>query len=252
MKNTLALIFVTIFLFGCSSTLDTTNMAPEEKLAYAIKLYDQEDYEEAVKEFETIILQYPGSSIIDDAQYYLAMTRFQREEYILAAYQFSKLIKGMPSSDFLADAQFMLANCYYELSPDFTLDQKYSKKAVEEFQVFIDFFPLNARVSDAEVKIKELNDKMARKEYEAARIYDKMEYYLAAFKYYDIVMEIYHDTQYAPLALYNKINLLVDKKRDSEAFTEAEKFIQKYPDHPNFGDVEKIKKSLESKLSVNP
>jgi outer membrane protein assembly factor BamD len=252
MKNIFALLFVTLFLFACSSTLDTTNMSPDEKLAYAIKLYDGEDYEEAVKEFESIILQYPGSSIVDDAQYYLAMTRFKREEYILAAYQFSKLIKGMPSSDFLPDAQYMLADCYYELSPDYTLDQQYSKKAVEEFQVFIDFFPLNPRVADAETKIKELNDKMARKEYEAARIYDKMEYYLAAFKYYDSVMEIYHDTQYAPLALYNKIKLLVDRKRDSEALTESQKFLQKYPDHTNYSDVEKIEKSIESKLSVNP
>jgi outer membrane protein assembly factor BamD len=252
MKNIFALLFVTLFLFACSSALDTTNMTPEERISYAIKLYEEEDYEEAVKEFEALILQYPGSSIIDDAQYYLAMTRFQREEYILAAYQFSKLIKGMPSSEFLADAQYMLADCYYQLSPDFPLDQQYSKKAVEEFQVFIDFFPLNPKVADSETKIKELNDKLARKEYEAARIYDKMEYYSAAINYYDHVMEIYHDTQYAPLALYNKINLLVERKRETEALSESQKFIQKYPQHQNINDVEKIKSSLESKLSVNP
>lgn len=251
MKNIFALIFVTLFLFACSSTLDTTNMAPEERLAYAIKLYQEEDSEEAVKEFESTILQYPGSSIIDDAQYYLAMTRFQREEFILAAYQFSKLIKGMPSSEFLADAQYMLAECYYQLSPDFTLDQQYTKKAIEEYQVFIDFFPLNPKVADAETKITELNDKLARKEFDAARIYERMEYYTAAFKYYDSVMEIYHDTQYAPLALYKKINLLVERERESEALTEAQKFIQKYPQDENFGAVEKIKNSLESKLSVN-
>lgn len=252
MKKIFALVFVTLFLFACSSTLDTTNMTPEERLAYSIKLYDEEDYEEAVKEFEAIILQYPGSSIIDDGQYYLAMTRYQREEYILAAYQFSKLIKGMPSSEFLADAQYMLADCYYELSPDYTLDQQYSKKAVEEYQVFIDFFPLNPKVSEAEIKIQELNDKLARKEFDAARIYEKMEYYTAAFKYYDSVMEVYHDTQYAPLALYKKINLLVERDDESEALKDSQKFLQKYPEHQNFSDVEKIKNSLESKLSVNP
>ncbi len=252
MKNIFALLFLTLFLFACSSTLDTANMTPEERLAYAIKLYEEEDSEEAVKEFEAIILQYPGSSIIDDAQYYLAMTRFQREEFILAAYQFSKLIKGMPSSEFLADAQYMLANCYYELSPDFTLDQQYSKKAIEEYQVFIDFFPLNPKVAEAEIRIKELNDKLARKEFDAARIYSKMEYYTAAFKYYDAVMEIYHDTQYAPLALYNKINLLIERDREAEALSESLKFLQKYPQHENYSDVEKIKNSLETKFSVNP
>lgn len=252
MKNIFPLIILSLFIFACSSIKDTTDMTPEERLSYSIQLYNQEDYEEAIKEFEAIILQYPGSSIVDDAQYYLAMTRFQREEYILAAYQFSKLIKGMPSSEFVATSQYMLANSYYELSPNYTLDQQYTKKAIEEFQVFIDFFPLNEKVADAETKIKELNDKMARKEYESARIYDKMEYYLAALKYYDSVTEIYHDTQYAPLALYNKINLLLEKKRDAEALTDSQKFLEKYPGHENYADVEKIKKSLESKLSANP
>jgi outer membrane protein assembly factor BamD len=251
MKNIFALIFISLFLFACSSTLDTTNMTPEDRLAYAIKLYQDEDSDEAVKEFESILLQYPGSSIMDDAQYYLAMTRFQRKEYILAAYQFSKLIKGMPSSEFLADAQFMLAECYYKLSPDYTLDQKYTKKAVEEFQVFIDFFPLNKKVAEAEADIKELNDKLARKEFDSARIYTKLEYFNAAIKYYDNVMEVYHDTKYAPLALYKKINLLITKDRDSEALSESIKFLEKYPGDENYQEVESIKNSLENKLSVN-
>lgn len=251
MKN-IILLAILAFFTACSSSIDTSNMTPEDRLAYAIKLYQEEDYEEAVKEFDAIILQYPGSSIMDDAQYYLALTRFKREEYILAAYQFSKLIKSMPSSEFLADAQFMLADCYYELSPNFTLDQQYSKKAIEEFQVFIDIFPLNPKVAEAEKKIVELNDKLAMKEYEAAYIYNKMEYYDAAIKYYDSVLEIYHDTKYAPLALYNKINILVERKRDSEALSEAQKFIAKYPQHPNLSDVEKIKNDLENKFSVNP
>lgn len=252
MKTLLLFILPALILAACSSSQDTTNMTAEERLAYAIKLYQDEDYEEAVKEFDAIILQYPGSSIIDDAQFYLAMTRYQREEFILAAYQFSRLIKSMPSSEFLAESQYMLAGCYYELSPHYTLDQQYTKKAIEEMQVFIDFFPLNPKVSEAEVKIKELNLKLAKKEFESALIYDKMEYYSAAIKYYDSVTEIYHDTEYAPLALYNKINLLVQRKRDKEALGESEKFIVKYPNHENLNDVEKIKKSLEDKLTVNP
>lgn len=252
MKNILALTLITLFLFACSSTEDTTNMTPEDRLAYAIRLYDREDSEEAIKEFESIILQYPGSSIVDDAQYYLAKTRFQREEYILAAYQFSKLIKGMPSSEFLADAQYMLADCYYELSPFYALDQKYTKHAIEEFQIFIDLFPLNEKVPIAEGKIKELNEKLAKKEFEDALIYEKLEFYNAAIIYYNNVMEVYHDTKYAPLALFNKINLLVARKRDTEALSESKKFLEKYPSDENFNEVEKIKGSLENKLTSNP
>ena len=113
-------------IWGCSSTRDVAEMNADERLQYAMGLYNDEDYEEAATEFEALLLQYPGSSIVDDAQYYLGMCKYNRDEFILAAYEFSKLIKNIPASDFVPDAQFMLAQSYYELSPNYTLDQKYT------------------------------------------------------------------------------------------------------------------------------
>jgi outer membrane protein assembly factor BamD len=244
------LLFISLLLafWGCSSSRELSDMSPDERLQYAIKLYEDEDFEDAATEFEALILQYPGSSIVDDAQYYLGMSKFYREEFILAAYEFSKLIKNMPASEFVADAQFMLAESYYELSPNYTLDQKYTKKAIEEYQAFVDFFPLNEKVAEAETKIKEMNDKLGRKEYTIATIYEKMDYYTASLKYYDSVVEIYHDTQYAPMALYRKIKLLMDREREDEALKEMRKFIRMYPDDKNFQEVEELKNSLEVKL----
>ena len=237
-----------LLIWGCSSTNDLSDLSADDRLTSAVKLYEDEDFEDAATEFEAILLQYPGNSIVDDAQYYLGMCKFQREEFILSAFEFSKLIKNMPASEFVADAQFMLAESYYELSPDFTLDQNYTKKAIEEYQAFVDFFPLNQRVAEAERKISELNDKLGRKEYSIAVIYEKMEYYTASLKYYDAVVEIYHDTQYAPLALYRKIKLLMDREREDEALKEMRKFVRMYPEDSNFKEVDDLKNSLEAKL----
>ncbi len=251
LKKLFALAFLGLIITSCSGSIDTLNLSAEERLAYSIKLYEDEDYEEAAKEFEALLLQFPGSAVSDDAQYYLGLTRYKRGEYIIGAYEFSKLIKGMPTSEFVPQAQYMLAECYYQLSPDYSLDQKYTKKAIEEFQVFIDFFPLDIRVAEAEKKINELNDKLALKEFDTARIYEKLEYTKAALKYYDSVMEVYHDTKYAPLAHFNKINLLVSKNRNQEALDAAISFLRKYPDDSNSSAVEKIKASLESKISAS-
>jgi outer membrane protein assembly factor BamD len=251
MQKSIIILIITSIFWGCSSSYDTTNMTPEERLNFAKNLYQQEDYQEAIDEFQALILQYPGSTIIDDSQYYLSMSRFMREEYILAAFEFSKLIKNMSTSEFLADAQFMLAECYYRLSPEPELDQSYTKKAIEEYQAFIDFFPLNEKVLEAEQKIRTLNTKLAKKEYDTARIYEKMEFYNASMKYYDSVMELYHDTEYAPLALYNKIFILDTRKSPSKALEESNKFIDKYPDHPNAKEVIEFKNDLEKRLSAN-
>ncbi len=243
------LLFLTILFAGCSSTLDTSSFTAEQKFEYAKKLYNEEEYFDALQEFNAIVLEYPGSAIVDDASYYLAMTRFQRGEYILAAFEFSKLIKNMPASEFIPISQFMLAECYYELSPNYTLEQKYTKKAIEEYQAFIDFFPSNDKVKEAETKIVELNNKLARKELHSAKIYEKLDYYNAALYYYTNLIEIYHETIYAPQAMYDKISLLLDKDRNKEALAEVNKFIIRYPVNPLIQKVKKIKTSLEDKFS---
>jgi outer membrane protein assembly factor BamD len=242
---------LSLFLqWGCSSAIETTNLSAEDRLSYAIKLYNDEDYEAAVNELQAIILQYPGNAVGDDAQYYLAMTRFQRTEYIMAAFEFSRLIKNMPASDFVPGAQYMLAESYYELSPDFTLDQQYTRKAIEEYQAFIDFFPTNEKVAEAEKKINELNEKLAHKAFNTAYIYEKLEYFTAALIYYNNVTELYHDTFYAPLAMYNRIKIFIDSERNSEALAEATKFLQRYPDNSRAAEIGQIKTSLENKLSA--
>jgi outer membrane protein assembly factor BamD len=250
MKYFFSLIIISLIFAGCSTTLDTVNMSAEDRLKYAVSLYDKEEYLEAVNEFQALILQYPGNVIADDAQYYLAMTRYKREEYVMGAFEFSKLIKNMPASEFVPESQYMLAECYYRLSPDFSLDQRYTKKAIEEYQAFIDFFPTNSKVQEAETKINELNNKLAEKEYNNAYIYRKLEYYTAAQIFYNSVIDTYHDTKYAPMAMYDKITLLVERGKDSEAIAETDKFIQKYPDNSRLSDVQKIKNGLVNKLSA--
>jgi outer membrane protein assembly factor BamD len=252
MNKLIILLSSTAVLFwSCSSSVLVSELNPEEHLKYAKKLYEEEDYQEAVKEFESILLQYAGSSLIDDAQYYIGLTRYQREEYIIAAYEFSKLIKNMPASSFVPDAQFMLAECYYGLSPNYNLDQVYTKKAIEEYQVFIDFFPLNERVNEAEEKINELNEKLARKNFTIAKIYEKMDYYTASMKYYDYVVETYHDTEYAPRALFSKIMLLMEREREDEALANMKKFMLLFPEDEEAEYIREIKESLEGKISLN-
>ena len=251
MKHILLLLLVTILFWGCSGSIDTTNMTPEEKLNYAVKLYNEEDYEETINELQAIILQYPGNAVVDDAQYYLGMTRYQRGEYILGGYEFSKLIKNMTASEFIPLSQFMLAECYFLLSPNFNLDQRYTKKAIEEYQAFIDFFPANEKVPEAETKISGLNEKLAQKEYSDALIYEKLEYYSASIMYYSNIIEVYHDTKYAPMAMYNKIILLVERNRNTEAMAEINKFLSRFSNDTRAEDVQQLKISLEGKLSAS-
>lgn len=249
MKNILILLFSSTLIWNCSSSVDTTTLTSEQHLEYAKKLMLDEEYDDAVKEFQSILLQYTGSSISDDAQYFLGFTYFKKEQYLLSAYEFSKVIKDFPASDFVQDAQFMLGESYFQLSPDFQLEQSYTKKAIEEFQAFIEFFPTHPKVDEAEKKIAELYSKFAEKEYQNAVIYEKMEYYNAAIQYYENVKNTYFDSKFAPLAHYRLINLLILKNKKDEALRNIADYIKKYPNDDNVEDLKELSQELEKSLN---
>lgn len=244
MKKIILFLSIIAGFWGCASSVNTSNLTPEEYLNYAIGLYNDEDYLECIKEFQSILLQFPGNAISDDAQYYLALSHFGKEEYILAAYEFSRLIKDMPASDYVPKAQYMLSESYFQLSPRYQLDQKYTRKAIEEFQAFIDFFPTDPRVPEAESKIAELNNKLAEKEFNNAVIYEKLGYNNAAIYYYNTIMETYHDSKFCPQAMYSKIKLLLQKNDKVKAGKDIATFLQKYPTDSNAEDVKKLQESL--------
>jgi outer membrane protein assembly factor BamD len=247
-KIYLAILLVLIpIIFGCSGSVDTSKLNSEEYYNYAFKLYQDEDYEISTLEFQNFILQYSGSAFNDDAQFYLAMSYSKKGQHLLAAYEFSKLIRNIPASPFVPESQFMLAESYYNIAPPFPLDQSYTKKAIEEYQAFVDFFPTNSKAEEAENKIKELTERLAQKEYQSALIYERMQYDRAAIKYYGTVAETYHDTKYAPLSLYNKINIEVKKGMNSEALADINLFLSRYKDHPNAKEIQQLESSLIDK-----
>lgn len=250
-RVTLAVLISVLILWGCSGTVDTYEMGPQELYNYAYGLYEEEDYREAILQFQAVLLQYPGSAVNDDAQYYLGLTYFKREQYILGAYEFSKLIRDIPASTFVPDCQFMLAESYYQLSPPYQLEQSYTEKAIEEFQAYIDFFPTGKRVEEAERKIKELNNKLAEKLYHNAIIYEKMEYFDAAIRYHGDVAALYHDTDFAPQSLYRKVKLLIDKERYTEASKDIDDFLRRYPDDNHASELQEIQVTEISNANGN-
>ena len=132
--------------------------------------------------------------------------------------------RNYPASPQVADASYKTAMCYYNLSPKPSLDQQYTRKAIDEFQSFVEYFPANANAADADAKIRELTTRLAKKQYDTARLYSTMQSYRSALFYFDDVIEKYHDTEYAP------------------------RFLDKYPNSVLRGRMESLKKDIDREL----
>ena len=74
----------------------------------------------------------------------------------------------------------MTAYCYYLDSPDLTLDQASTYKAIENLQLFINLYPKSERVNECNQLIDKLRNKLETKSFLNAKLYFKIGDYKAA------------------------------------------------------------------------
>jgi outer membrane protein assembly factor BamD (BamD/ComL family) len=63
------------------------------------------------------------------------------------------------------------------------------------------------------------------------------------------VIEKYHDTEYAPQAYIEKVDLLMSRERYEEAFSEIKRFIARYPNSPLIERGEQMKEKIDGELN---
>lgn len=221
-----SLVFV---LCACGGNKARLNMGTEERFAYAMKLFNGKNYFDARTQFRIIILNAPGNTIVDQAQFYLAECHFFMDEFVLAASEYERLLKLYPRSAFLDDAQYKIALCYDHLSPKSDLDQKYTLRAIEEFQRFLEDYPTSEYAEEVEKKLFAARSKLAKKEFDTGNLYRKMTLFEAALFSFDEVLNRYYDSQYAEPALFYKGESLFKLDRLPEAKTALESLLAKFP-----------------------
>lgn len=247
MNSALASVIVLSSLLssGCGSSEVTQSLSAEDRFELGKKNYDDGNYLEAITDFQVVKLQFPGSAVADDAQYYLGGSHYNREEYLLAIEEYRALKRGMAASPLVPDAQYKIAYCYYELAPRSTLDQQYSLRAIDEFQTFIEYYPKHEHVADAEAKIQELNTRLARKLFESAELYMGLEYFRSASIYYQLVIEKYHDSPFAEPAQLGLARSFTARRKYNEAAIELEKFFERHPNSPLRYEAETLRITIE-------
>src|SRR5690606_5479757 len=127
-------------------------------------LYERRKFDRAIEYFQAAFNYGRTHEWAADAQLYLARSYFGNNEFILAANEFSRFSQIYRNDPRRAEAEYERAMAYYQLSPAYQLDQTDTQRAVDQFRLFIEHFPDSPLVAEAEVRIRELREKMAHKE----------------------------------------------------------------------------------------
>jgi outer membrane protein assembly factor BamD len=163
----------------------------EQGLDQAIATMEAKHFRQAEDQFTFIIFNFPGSRQASDAQYYLAETYFQSKDYLQAQDEFDFYLKSFPNGRFQEEATYKLAVSYLRSAPSHVRDQARTLKAQETINQFLEAYPDSPLRPDAEKLLGDIAERLALREFDAAKIYYTSGEYKSARVYYDYVNETY-------------------------------------------------------------
>ena len=187
-------------LVSCAKR-QTVKLDAEQLFGQGQQRYQQGKYGKAAQDFREVVFNYSGTRIASEAAFLLAECSFKLGDYETAVDDYLQMLGDYPTSGHGEEAQIRLAESYLRQSPNFALDQSETgEKAQGAIDKFFEQYPdskLGERAKGVRVAIQE---KLARKDFEAARFYAKRKLYLSAKIYCEGLIREYPDTKWAPQA----------------------------------------------------
>lgn len=254
----LVFVFFVLLVLSSCSEYQKALKSTDYNLKYdkAIKYYNDKEYYKAQNLLEQIVNIMKGTGKGENTLYYYANCYYKQKDYVTAAYYFDNFVNSFAYSDKTPEATYLTAHCYYLSSPKPSLDQADTKKAIGAMQVFINKYPKDERVKEANNIIAKLRDKLEKKSYESAKLYYKLRQYHAATISLKNSIKEFPDSEYREEILYLIIkssfllaeNSVSEKQgeRYQNTVSEYYAFIDEYPSSEYINEVEIMyKKSIK-------
>lgn len=167
---------------SCKSQFDImlNSSDVDAKFKTAFDYFNAGKYQKAADLFESLSLQTTGTTRADTVQYYLGLSNYSFRDYITAEANFEQFLSNFPLSPFSEPAEFMHIDCLYRSTLRYELDQSPTYKAMTAIGEYLTDHPTGANADICRHMMEDLSERLDRKAYENAKLYYKIEDYIAA------------------------------------------------------------------------
>lgn len=263
----LSIAVVVLGIAGCKSRFEKLRLSNDvtKKYQEGIRLYNKKDYSKALILFEGLAQKYRGTEAADMLSYYYAFTLYRLKDYTAARYKFKEFSDTYPNHKYAEECRYYAAYCYYLDSPNSSLDQENTYKAIDALQLFINYYPKSERAVQAAQYINNLRDKLETKAFENAKLY----YTLGGYDvgYYRSAVVALKNTQieFPDIKYIEEIDLLIIKSqfmyaknsyanRQEDRFNEAigyyNDFMEAHPNSKYVKDAQQLKEDSEAGIKA--
>lgn len=219
------------------------------KLTKANEYYGKEDYAKAIPLYEELIPVFKGTKNIDEIYFKYAMCHYYEANFLIAGFHFKNISDNYGLSPFAEECLYMTAQCDYEMSAEVPLDQTYTEKAIQSFQLYINSYPNTTKLADCNMKIDQMRRKLELKALAAAELYLRTRHYKAAAVSFANILVDYPDTKDAEKISYNIVKsyllyaensiLAKQKERYEAVIISYNSFTRRFPSSIYLNDAKK-------------
>ena len=178
-KNILITLLAALLLSSCgeyNKLLKSTDY--EYKYEAAKNYFAKGQYNRAATLLNELIAILKGTDKAEESLYMLGMSYYNQNDYQTAAQTFTQYYNVYPRGTFTELARFHAGKALYLDTPEPRLDQSGTYNAIQQLQMFLEYFPNSAKKDEAQNMIFALQDKLVMKEYLSAKLYYKLGNYL--------------------------------------------------------------------------
>jgi outer membrane protein assembly factor BamD len=191
-----ALVFLWLVggLAGCACLTGSKEVESAEVLAEkGMESFEDEDYSDALKAFNTLKERYPYSRYAILAELKVADAHFHRKEYPEAISAYEDFIQLHPKNEAIPYVKYQIGNSYYEQMLSKDRDQTPTRLAILSFERLLKEHADSAYASEATKKINDCRKLLAEHELYVGRFYYKAKHYKAALGRFEGVLTGYMD-----------------------------------------------------------
>ncbi|PSL02628.1 outer membrane protein assembly factor BamD [Cecembia rubra] len=266
-KLTIVLLFILVAMSSCGKFYKLEKSTNWEQLYDAANdYYNRGEYSRAIILYDKILPVIRGSEKAELADFNYAYSHFRTKRYIEAAGYFNTFYQTYNRSPLAEEALFMNAYSLYLDSPDYNLDQKSSRDAVNAIQLFINRFPQSDSYERAMSMIEDLQKRFEEKAYQESMLYLRLteglypgDFYRACIINFQNFAKDFPDSKYNEELAYKLVEVslsygqrsVFDKKEDrlNDVFKFADQFKRRYPESKYFGAIQPLVSKAEKELA---
>lgn len=251
LRNLFVVLGAIIAMSSCKSQYELLLNSNDADAKYeaAFEYYNLNKFSKAASLFESLAVLTDGTERDDTVRYYWGLSNYKFKDYYTAETNFDQFIQSYPRSPFTSEARYLRLDCLYRQTLRYELDQTPTYKAINEISAYILEYPSNVHMQECRDMLLELNERLDKKAYESAKLYYKMEDYLASRVAFKNVLKDDAENMYREDILYYIAMSSYKYAHQSVPEKQKERYLAFVDDYLNFiGEIpeSQYRKELDS------